>query len=611
MLKPLYRLMTYTFHIRLFVALLLMGFLIWCPDLATAQNRDTTGTVLPNLSPQEVEIRGQLEISFPSLTRQPLIGFNPPPRVPEIPENYVPFTELYKLSGSRLPNQGQGTFDNPDQQLSNTLPPSKGELEASAGRYLSRVIRARLSGPISSRSSVYARVDYEGTEGYSPENTIDDLRNPYDGIRSVIGFQSSGPRVGGGFEIRGDVNSFTLFGTNYLQNGAFSSDIVLPDRNGLNGKVEFWLSTYNDSAIDSDFRIAYGSSRYRTDLFDQSLVPLSKLNQQEQRITGSFSLDIPFSLGSFLVATQASSSGLDQSALNASIEDFSLFEFKNYYLSAQSGFRISLSPKVSLTVAGHFLSTSFLENDEQEHISYLTANADLSVFPTPGLTFFIRNRPSIESNSLWDIFAKNPYVRDQPLFQSTLRPLDAQAGFTFYKGIVQLSANVGYLQSPNYLVFEHIPDQPITSYDYSRGVFDAIYGDVDILHANGTVSFALSNALHLKFGLSVREGELTDANEEIPYFSPFVSENMVSYSFANNSMLVQVLGTLKSSRFRSRADQEKIPGYVDLDFLYTYMLNSGLGFVVRFDNILGDSLEYWEHYKESPFMVSAGIRVLW
>ena len=596
---------------RLFIAITVVcGLALSLSNLGYAQSSDTTGTILPNLSPQEVEIRGQLEISFPSLQRQPLIGFNPPPRVPEIPEGYVPFLESYKLSGSSLPNQ-RGNFDAPDQRPINEMYPARGELEASAGRYLSRVIRARLSGPISDRASVYARVDYEGTEGYSPEDNIEDLRNPYDGIRSVFGFQSTGPRVGGGFEIKGDVNSYTLFGTNFLQNGTFSSDIILPDRNGLNGILELWLNTYNESSIDSEFRISFSSSRYRTDLFDPALTPLARLNQQEQRLTGSFSLDIPFSIGSFLVATEASSSGLDQSALNASIEDFSLFEFKNYYLNARSGFRLSVTPKVSLTLAGQFLGSSFLENGREEFTSYLTAHANLSVYPTPGLTFFIRNRPSIETNSIWDIFEKNPYVTDQPLFQSTLKPLDAQAGFTFYKGMLQLSANVGYMQSPNYLFFEHTPDDPDPGYNYERGVFEALYGDVDMLHANGTISLVLSNALHLKFGFSVREAELTDTSEEVPYFSPFISENMVSYSFADNSMLVQVLSSLKGSRFRSRSDQEKIPGYVDLDFLYTYMLNSGLGFVVRFDNILGSSLEYWEHYKESPVMISAGIRVLW
>ena len=86
---------------------------------------------------------------------------------------------------------------------------------------------------------------------------------------------------------------------------------------------------------------------------------------------------------------------------------------------------------------------------------------------------------------------------------------------------------------------------------------------------------------------------------------------MVSYAFADNSMLVQLLGTFHSSRYRLRNETERIDSYVDLDFLYTYMLNSGLGFVVRLDNILSSPLEYWEDYEEAPFTVSAGFRVLW
>ena len=51
---------------------------------------------LPNLAPQVVEITGDLSISFPSLSRQPLAGFNPPPRVPDIPASRIPYIDDYK-----------------------------------------------------------------------------------------------------------------------------------------------------------------------------------------------------------------------------------------------------------------------------------------------------------------------------------------------------------------------------------------------------------------------------------------------------------------------------------------------------------------------------------
>ncbi|MEX1055354.1 MAG: hypothetical protein WED81_04960, partial [Rhodothermales bacterium] len=45
---------------------------------------DPNRPVLPDIAPRVVEIRGQLEISLPSLQRQPLMGFNPPPPVAPI-----------------------------------------------------------------------------------------------------------------------------------------------------------------------------------------------------------------------------------------------------------------------------------------------------------------------------------------------------------------------------------------------------------------------------------------------------------------------------------------------------------------------------------------------
>ena len=71
-------------------------------------------TVLPDLAPREVEITGDLTIAFPTLRRQPIVGFNPPPRVPDIDSNRRPFTEAY----------GQASADLPPSPLQAPEPPS-------------------------------------------------------------------------------------------------------------------------------------------------------------------------------------------------------------------------------------------------------------------------------------------------------------------------------------------------------------------------------------------------------------------------------------------------------------------------------------------------------
>lgn len=570
---------------------------------AFGQGRDTTGTVLPDISPREVEIRGQLEISFPSLRRQPLIGFNPPPRVAEIPGSRRPFIEQYKLASADLPNTPLGQPDAPDVDALSDIRPLNGELEASAGRYLSRVLRARLSGSLSRRASIYSRIDYAGAEGHILRDEESDLRNPYDGLEAVLGFQRIGQRAGWGIEFDGGVDSYTLFGTNILENDSLSQQIILPDRNGIMGGAAFWIRSLASSNIHTNFRLRFSGTQYQTDVFDLALTELPRLEQDETRLTSRFDISVPFSLGAFLITSNVSGAGLD---------DDNLFDFTSYYVDAGSGFRLDIGPKMALRVGGRLLGTSIMTAPEtSEFSSYLTADAELNLYPSANVSLYIRNRPSVTPNILWDLFRQNPYVVDRPDMQSIIRPIDAEAGFNLFRGSAQLAARVGFMQSPNYLYFENEVDSPETRYVYRRGIFVNNYDDAEIITIAGELSFVIIRGLHAKFGVAYRDGKLTDNDQNIPYLSPFVSENMISYNFNDERMLLQLLASYYSSRYRNRLETTKIDDYFDLDLTYSYQLQNGLGLIARLENILGSNLEHWQHYPESPFTLSLGLRVLW
>ena len=584
----------------IFIAVCLL--LASIPSSAFAQRTDTTGAVLPDISPREVEIRGQLEISFPSLQRQPLIGFNPPPRVPELSETRRPFIEQYKLASADLPNTPLGQPDPPDVNSLTDVDAVNGELEASAGRYLSRILRAHLSGSLSSRSALYSRVVYNGSEGHILRDEETDLRNPFDALDAMLGYQNIGPRAGWGIELDGGIDSYTLFGTNLLENDSLSSQVVLPDRSGITGGASFWARSQAEAAFNTDFRLRYNGTRYETDLFDATLTELSPLTRKERRLTSELGIGVPFSLGSFYVTTKLSGAGLDNE---------SLFDFTTYYLDLGSGFDFEISPQLHLRVGGRYLATSLMDAGQDEFTSYLTGDARLSLFPTAGLKLYVRNQPGLTPNHLWGIFRTNPYVVDRPTMQASLRPIDAEAGFNWFTGNVQLAARVGYMQSPNFQYFENEADSPDTGYNYRRGIFTIGYQDAEILTIAGDLSLVILRGLHAKFGVAYRDGELTETKEHIPYFSPLVSENMISYKFHDNRMLIQALASYYGSRYRNRAEDVEIDDYFDLDFLYSYQLSNGIGLIARLDNVLGANLEHWEHYPESPFTLSLGFRVLW
>jgi len=50
-----------------------------------------TQNLLPDINPQDIEIRGVFKASFPGIRRQPYLGFNPKPRVYRIDPKSLAF----------------------------------------------------------------------------------------------------------------------------------------------------------------------------------------------------------------------------------------------------------------------------------------------------------------------------------------------------------------------------------------------------------------------------------------------------------------------------------------------------------------------------------------
>lgn len=61
--------------------------------LAQQQENKAATSLLPEIDPQDIEIRSQFRARFPGLMRQPILGFNPDPRVYRIDPDRMPFLE--------------------------------------------------------------------------------------------------------------------------------------------------------------------------------------------------------------------------------------------------------------------------------------------------------------------------------------------------------------------------------------------------------------------------------------------------------------------------------------------------------------------------------------
>ncbi|MEX1136721.1 MAG: hypothetical protein WEB89_07450 [Balneolales bacterium] len=81
--------------------LLLLAF-ITTPLLILGQESDDGSTLLPDIDPQDIEVRGDFNARFPGLSRQPILGFNPKPRVFQLDPDRMPYIESEEDARSNI-----------------------------------------------------------------------------------------------------------------------------------------------------------------------------------------------------------------------------------------------------------------------------------------------------------------------------------------------------------------------------------------------------------------------------------------------------------------------------------------------------------------------------
>ncbi|MFQ5572154.1 MAG: hypothetical protein ACE5G0_20950, partial [Rhodothermales bacterium] len=441
--------------------------LLWT-HAATAQ--DTTRTVLPELEPPPVEIRGRLEISFPALQRQPLIGFNPPPRVPSLPAGRSPFVETYRQSSTDLPTSPLRRPQPPSALLGASYPPAQGHVEIGLGRYYSRSVYGRISAPLSGKTALLTRLDYRGADGHRPFDTLPDIRTPYDAIEGQVGLQTAGSRWAGGIALGGFFETYDLFGATLASGNTAFPLRPQPRREGRGGTAAVRLTTLADTPLNAQVDLRYSTTRYETLIALEKNTPGGEPSFTEQRLEADVDLSLPTSVG------EAWADGLVSSGTLGG--DFGTYTA----VEGAAGLRFRAGP-IQLSVGGRFLG-AFSDTEQPRNstdalrIGYASLDVNAEFTPTPGVRLFARNRPRMEANALGDVFRTNPYLVSQPELRPTLRSIDAEVGAGLFAGPVQIVVQGGYQEMPHYLFFEQA--RLAESSNYDRGFTALRYAEAEV-----------------------------------------------------------------------------------------------------------------------------------
>jgi hypothetical protein len=554
---------------------LIITALLVSPLPAIAQQEER----LPDLTPQEFEIRGDLQVSLPDLERQPLRGFAPPPRAYVVPADRQPFVAPYAQRLDDLPANPLPTAAPPS--LMGAIPRT-GQVDLLAGRYFGRRARLTLNAGGFGLDALY-HGHSEFAAGNGRSETID-----ADNLRGRLSFS-------GGDRLRYELAADGLH-HRYDIPGAYRPLGILDDQADRPPGRQFTSIGFEGGLsgtalpVPFDLRLRYGTAQLED--YRLPALPDSVLTTDEARLMASGSLDV----GPVEVDGRVNLLGLDESGIGNTLLDF------------DTGLSFAVPVGTGRLRAGARLfgfETSTSSGDRS-----MVRVGPLVEFDAPlgtGIRYYAWNRAGAHSRGLVELMRENPYVHPSPTLAPDLHLVNAETGIEVQLAPVLLTLSGGATFSPNRLYFERIPDP--FSFDPSGGPYVARYDKASLYRGGASVTFYGPANISASAGLELRRARLTEQGRSLPYVAPLVWRASLMLPFDAGRGLVQV--SLHGEGERPTENSAlTVPGWSDLTVETRYRLAGRFGLVARGDHLAGRA-ERWPGFPRPPAMITAGLRAAW
>lgn len=155
------------FKSKVFILLLFINGFFAALLSAQSTESQTTQSLLPEINPQDIEIRGVFKASFPGIRRQPILGFNPKPRVYRVDPNRLPFMEDDRAAAVQLPIQAfEQSEKQPDLPIQK-IRPANGYFNLGGANYLTGLVEAAYRHQLTEKTEIDLFGRYFLTDGHT------------------------------------------------------------------------------------------------------------------------------------------------------------------------------------------------------------------------------------------------------------------------------------------------------------------------------------------------------------------------------------------------------------------------------------------------------------
>lgn len=564
--------------------LLFTLFIFLIPTLTFAQDGQGggDGSLLPEINPQDIEIRSEFTARFPGLRRQPILGFNPNPRVFQIDPNRMPFMETRE----------EAVADISITQLGRPEPPFRNMLEipnrintyvkAGFGSYLSPELNGYGFYKLNENSVASANVNLRASDGH--------LNTQESGFRYLDVNGTYITRLQEDLQLTIDAGALSDFNYLFDLSDPFQDNFIgeTSDKeyNGLSGSIglqkkENSLNGWNLNLGGNIFSstLNAGDSGSSGDMGEQILHTSFSYYWPGLRIYETFDITGTVEAGTYNSDFLDSQNWTDA---RASFTYERLFDFTTR-IKAKGGIA--------------YVSDSFSEKiyaaPEVQIIHNLNKNLSVT-----GTAF---GRP--EMKTIQDHYQYNRFLNSQTQLRHAYEAgASGEVNYQLFDGN-RIFGGLSYTHTKDYAYYfrEEIPPTNVL------GFYDVNYGTANIIELYvGATQQLVPDKFWADVKIYGRNPKLKSGGD-IPYEEKLGLKAAVSFKPVKELTIngwTEYIGSRNSPETNT-----ELNSFLLLNAGTEYQINETFGVYAKLLNILGQDYEIWNGYTERPFQMFGGLTV--
>lgn len=600
-----------------------------------AESQDAPGSLLPDIDPQDIEIRGDFVARFPGIMRQPILGFSPRPRVFQIDPNRMPFLESPEQVVASLPLSDLERPQPPQYVFYQR--PEKFNVWSTTGigSYMAPEVDLFLGIPVTPTTKVTGRLNMVSSGDYiEDDNQTSSFRNLEGGL-NLVQYIGSKSRLDIGVNTRWDRNH--LPATDYigylpfLFENARMIDWIIPNQSTPlhpdNNMLQYGANVsyrYDRNHI-TFLKIDALASKFEADILrPQTTVATDtatyRYRANETMYGGSIRKDIALRKPGNVLSLQAGANYASYDSddiladewmvsnaatiyrtrvlynlrLSAGIRGFYAYDHRTeakFYAYPELGALYNLTPDITLRAD----FSGFVSNVGMHGLN--RTNRRLFAYNNPENERGIQFGASAEMNVYEGLKVQSGIKYSHYKRHAIYQLIDFTGMAGNYNDRLFLDINGTQDAAPNQLAFDH--PYPLMSYRYIDGA--------NLLRWEANVWYDLMPETFTIYGGVYAQWHADKEGHELPFRENIGAMAGGTYTFTKRSR-AQIWADYVGSKFVD-ASMPDSRGYILLNARFDFWASREIGAYIKVTNLLDQRYTKWVGYDELPAQMYGGIMI--